>query len=89
MNQKLRTFLGAKQLRSVFLLLRISELKNALLIATLFINAFVQANIGNPQAIANAAQQYGVSPEQLSQATGYDSNTVSNYFGNAGSLSNK
>ena len=48
------------------------------------INAFVQANIGNPQAIATAAQQYGVSPEQLSQATGYDTNTVSNYFGNAG-----
>jgi len=48
------------------------------------INAYVQANIGNPQAIANAAQQYGVSPEQLSQATGYDANTVSNYFGNAG-----
>jgi hypothetical protein len=48
------------------------------------INAFVQANIGNPQAIATAAQQYGVSPEQLSQATGYDANTVSNYFGNAG-----
>lgn len=43
MNQKLRTFLGAKQLRSVFLLLRISGLKNAILIATLFINAFVQA----------------------------------------------
>ena len=48
------------------------------------INAFVQANIGNPQAIATAAQQYGVSPEQLSQATGYDMGTVSNYFSNAG-----
>jgi hypothetical protein len=48
------------------------------------INAYVQANIGNPQAIADAAQQYGVSPEQLSQATGYDANTVSNYFSNAG-----
>lgn len=48
------------------------------------INSFVQANIGNPQAIADAAQQYGVSPEQLSQATGYDANTVSNYFSNAG-----
>ena len=48
------------------------------------INAFVQANIGNPQAIADAAQQYGVSPEQLSQATGYDAGTVSNYFSNAG-----
>jgi UDP-glucose 6-dehydrogenase len=48
------------------------------------INAYVQANIGNPQAIADAAQQYGVSAEQLSQATGYDANTVSNYFSNAG-----
>jgi hypothetical protein len=48
------------------------------------INAFVQANIGNPQAIADAAQQYGVSPEQLSQATGYDAGTVSNYFSTAG-----
>lgn len=48
------------------------------------INAYVQANIGNPQAIADAAQQYGVSPERLSQATGYDMGTVSNYFGNAG-----
>jgi hypothetical protein len=48
------------------------------------INAYVQANIGNPQAIAQAAQQYGVSPADLSRATGYDTNTVSNYFGNAG-----
>jgi hypothetical protein len=48
------------------------------------INSFVQANIGNPQAIADAAQQYGVSPEQLSQATGYDMGTVNNYFSNAG-----
>ena len=48
------------------------------------INSFVQANIGNPQAIADAAQQYGVSAEDLSRATGYDSNTVSGYFGNAG-----
>ena len=48
------------------------------------INAFVQANIGNPQAIADAAQQYGVSAADLSRATGYDAGTVSNYFGNAG-----
>lgn len=48
------------------------------------INDYVQANIGNPQAIADAAQQYGVTAEQLSQATGYDTNTVSNYFSNAG-----
>jgi len=48
------------------------------------INAYVQANIGNPQAIADAAQQYGVSAADLSRATGYDANTVSNYFSNAG-----
>ena len=48
------------------------------------INEYVQANIGNPQAIANAAQQYGVSAADLSRATGYDAGTVSNYFGNAG-----
>ena len=48
------------------------------------INAYVQANIGNPQAIADAAQQYGVSAADLSRATGYDAGTVSNYFSNAG-----
>jgi len=48
------------------------------------INEYVQANIGNPQAIADAAQQYGVSAADLSRATGYDSGTVSNYFSNAG-----
>jgi len=48
------------------------------------INEYVQANIGNPQAIADAAQQYGVSASDLSRATGYDSGTVSNYFSNAG-----
>ena len=44
------------------------------------INSFVQANIGNPQAIADAAQQYGVSAADLSRATGYDANTVSNFY---------
>jgi len=48
------------------------------------ISSFVEANIGNPQAIADAAQQYGVSSTDLSRATGYDSNTVNNYFGDAG-----
>ena len=48
------------------------------------INAYAQANIGNPQAIADAAQQYGVSAADLSRATGYDTGTVSNYFSNAG-----
>ena len=48
------------------------------------INEYVQANIGNPQAIADAAQQYGVSAADLSRATGYDAGTVGNYFSNAG-----
>lgn len=48
------------------------------------INEYVQANIGNPQAIADAAQQYGVSAADLSRATGYDTNTVGSYFSNAG-----
>jgi hypothetical protein len=48
------------------------------------INAFVQANIGNPQAIADAAQQYGVSIADLSRVTGYDTGAVSNYFSDAG-----
>ena len=48
------------------------------------IKEYVTANIGNPQAIADAAQQYGVSAADLSRATGYDAGTVSNYFGNAG-----
>lgn len=48
------------------------------------INSFVQANIGDPQAIANAAQEYGVSAADLSRATGYDAGTVSGYFSNAG-----
>jgi hypothetical protein len=48
------------------------------------INEYVLANIGNPQAIADAAQQYGVSAADLSRATGYDAGAVSSYFGNAG-----
>jgi hypothetical protein len=48
------------------------------------INEYVTANIGNPQAIADAAQQYGVSAADLSRATGYDANTVGSYFSNAG-----
>jgi hypothetical protein len=48
------------------------------------INAYVTQNINNPQAIAQAAQQYGVSADDLSRATGYDINTVNSYFGNAG-----
>ena len=48
------------------------------------INSFVQANIGNPQAIMQAAQQYGVSMDDLANATGYSSDQINNYFGNAG-----
>jgi len=42
--------------------------------------AFVQANIGNPALIAETAVQYGVSVDDLSRATGYDSNAVVSYF---------
>jgi hypothetical protein len=48
------------------------------------IASFVQANINNPQAIAQAAQQYGVSSDALARATGYSSGQVNDYFGNAG-----
>jgi hypothetical protein len=44
------------------------------------INEYVTANIGNPQAIAEAAQQYGVSAEDLSRATGYGMDAVNSYF---------
>jgi hypothetical protein len=42
--------------------------------------AFVQANIDNPALIAETAAQYGVSVEDLSRATGYDTNAVVSYF---------
>lgn len=48
------------------------------------INSFVQANMGNPQAIMQAAQQYGVSMDDLANATGYSSAQIDDYFGNAG-----
>ena len=48
------------------------------------IKEYVTANIGNPQAIADAAQQYGVSAADLSRATGYDTGAVGSYFSNAG-----
>ena len=48
------------------------------------INNFVQANIGNPQAIMQAAAQYGVSMDDLANATGYSSNQINDYFSNAG-----
>lgn len=50
------------------------------------INAFVQANINNPQAIAAAAQQYNVSPERISEATGYTPQQVTKTFSEIGYL---
>ena len=44
------------------------------------IKAFVEANIGNPALIAETAVQYGVSVDDLSRATGYDTNIVVDYF---------
>lgn len=48
------------------------------------IQAFAQQNLGNPAAIAQAAQQYGLSQAALAAATGLDSGIVSGYFQNAG-----
>jgi hypothetical protein len=48
------------------------------------ISAYVQANIGNPAAIAQAAQQYQVTAEDLARATGYSPEEVKTYFAAAG-----
>lgn len=48
------------------------------------INAYVQANIGNPAAISEAAQQYKVTAEDLARATGYSPEQVKTYFASAG-----
>ena len=48
------------------------------------IRAYVEANIDNPAAIAEAAALTGVSMADLSRATGFSVADVSNYFGNAG-----
>lgn len=45
---------------------------------------FVAANLDNPQAIASAAAQYGVSASDIASAMGVDVSTVINYFNNAG-----
>ena len=47
------------------------------------IQAFVTANIDNPQAIASAAAQYGVSSTDIAQAMNVDVGVVSSYFNNA------
>lgn len=44
------------------------------------IKNFVAANINNPQAIAEAAKQYGVTTSDLSRATGYAPDQISSYF---------
>jgi hypothetical protein len=47
------------------------------------IQAFVTANIDNPQAIADAAAQYGVSTTDLATAMNVDVGTVNNFFSGA------
>ena len=44
---------------------------------------FVAANLDNPQAIADAAAQYGVSSSDIASAMNVDVGAVSNYFNNA------
>ena len=48
------------------------------------IRAYVEANIGDPAAIADAAETYGISISDLSRATGYSVADINGYFGNAG-----
>ena len=48
------------------------------------IRAYVEANIDNPAAIAEAAAAAGVSMADLSRATGFSVADISGYFGNAG-----
>ena len=48
------------------------------------IGSFVQQNLGNPAAIAQAAQMYQVTAEDLARATGYSPEQISTYFASAG-----
>lgn len=48
------------------------------------IKAFVDANLANPKAIADAAKQYGVTAEDLQQTTGYTMAQIGQYFSDAG-----
>jgi len=48
------------------------------------IGSFVQQNLGNPAAIAQAAQMYQVTAEDLARATGYSPEQISTYFSSAG-----
>lgn len=47
------------------------------------IKSFVDANINNPQAIADAAKKYGISNTRISEATGYSITQVNDYLKNA------
>ena len=48
------------------------------------IKSFVQSNINNPNAIADAAKANGVSMDDLIRATGFNANEINNYFSTAG-----
>ena len=48
------------------------------------IKNFVMANLDNPSAIAQAAQQYGVSSDAIASAVGVPVSTVTSYFADAG-----
>lgn len=52
----------------------------------LSINDFIQANLGNPQAIAEAARQNKVLSSDITRATGYTPEQQFNYFQQAGML---
>ena len=47
------------------------------------IASFVSANMGDPTAIANAMQQYGLSANDVAAATGYSPEQVTNYLSSA------
>ena len=44
------------------------------------IKDFVAANINNPEVIAAAAKENGISDDQLAAATGYSNDEINNYF---------
>jgi len=48
------------------------------------IAAFVNANLNNPQAIVQAANQYGVSLNDIASATGYSGQEIGSYLGDNG-----
>ena len=48
------------------------------------IKNFVMANLDNPSAIAQAAQQYGISSDAIASAVGVPVSTVTSYFADAG-----